>query len=478
MKLVVSYREYYCILLRRLQDLYEGCLESVKCLLPLMKFVIPIMMKKLFLVLLTIISISLTSKAQSLDDFCMPHIRTAEEAAKYVGKQVVVYQRSTRDPKYKDTQKFDTRFYGITDRTMTIKKIKFGSQIVFHLDYDGYKIKVPVNMNGAVNYDGLSSCNIFFLVDEFNKYRNEQIGRRFLNAANETVAVLEDIEIATRVDEPPVFLMTIKSPLTNKKCVCQPEEAESLTKVVGTTISHPQVKAEYKVLGLSNLSNTDVRFKYIYSLCYDYENLLTGEKDDCLVESLYSAPFEKALTGKYVSLLSNVEKPANPEIRYGETTVIPSEDAVSKFSYKDNVIDILIFGVRDGFDFVLQNISGSTIKIIWDEAVFVNFDGSTEKVMHKGTKYAERNESQPPTTIIKNAKWEDSVTPTNLVYYYESTNKYLKSGWQTHSLYPREKGLDPGQVMLMLPIQIKDVVNEYIFVFDVKYVFEHPELLK
>ena len=65
-----------------------------------------------------------------------------------------------------------------------------------------------------------------------------------------------------------------------------------------------------------------------------------------------------------------------------------------------------------------------------------------------------------------------------MVYYYESTNKYLKSGWQTHSLYPREKGLDPGQVMLMLPIQIKDVVNEYIFVFDVKYVFEHPELLK
>jgi hypothetical protein len=203
---------------------------------------------------------------------------------------------------------------------------------------------------------------------------------------------------------------------------------------------------------------------------------VTGEIKTCVPESLQSDIFETALKGKYVSLLSNVEKPANPEIRYGETTVIPSEDAVSKFSYKDNVIDILIFGVRDGFDFVLQNISGSTIKIIWDEAVFVNFDGSTEKVMHKGTKYAERNESQPPTTIIKNAKWEDSVTPTHLVYYNEGS-KYIKAGWDTHKIYPYENALDPGQLMLMLPIQIKDVVNEYIFVFDVKYVYNHPERL-
>ena len=414
--------------------------------------------------------------SQSIDDFCMPQLKTADEAAQYVGKTVIVYQRNTIDPKYRDTQKFDNTFYGITDRLMTIKKIKFGTQIVFHLDCDGYKIKVPVNIDGSVDYKGLSSCNIFFLVDEFNKYKNEQLNKKFFNQNKETVAVLEDIEVVTRVDEAPVFLMTIKSLLTGKICICQPDEATSLTKVLGTTISHPRVKANYKVLGLSNLSIPDNKFKYIYSLRYDYENLITGEISHCLVESLYSAPFEKALSGKYVSLLNKVEKPSNPEIRYGETTVIQSEDAVSKFSYKDNIIDILIFGVRDGFSFVLHNISGNTIKIIWDEAAFVNFDGSTEKVMHKGTKYAERNSSQPATTIIKNAKWEDSVIPTNLVYYNEG-GKYIKAGWDTHKIYPYENALDPGQLMLMLPIQIKDVVNEYIFVFDVKYVFKHPELL-
>ena len=55
---------------------------------------------------------------------------------------------------------------------------------------------------------------------------------------------------------------------------------------------------------------------------------------------------------------------------------IPSENGISKFTYKDNVIDIMIFADRSNFNFVLQNISESSIKIVWDEAVFVNFDAS------------------------------------------------------------------------------------------------------
>ena len=52
-----------------------------------------------------------------------------------------------------------------------------------------------------------------------------------------------------------------------------------------------------------------------------------------------------------------------------------------------------------------------------------------------------------------------------------------EGGWDTYSMYPREKGLKPGQIKLMLPIQIKDVINEYVFIFDVQYVFNHPERL-
>ena len=124
-------------------------------------------MKKVFLVLLAIVSIVITCNAQSVDEFCMPNLKSAEDAAVYVGQKVMVLSRSVKDPKYKDTQKYDNYFNGVLDRELTIKKIKFGSQIVFHLVTDtGWKIKVPVNLDGAVNYSGLSSCNIFFLVDD------------------------------------------------------------------------------------------------------------------------------------------------------------------------------------------------------------------------------------------------------------------------------------------------------------------------
>ena len=122
-----------------------------------------IMKNKLLLFLLSFVFAIFNVSAQSIDDFCMPSLRSAEDAVKYIGKQVIVYQRNTKDPKYRDTSKFDNYFYGTTDKLMTIKKIKFGSQIVFHLVTEtGYKLKVPVNLNGAVNYDGLSSCNISY----------------------------------------------------------------------------------------------------------------------------------------------------------------------------------------------------------------------------------------------------------------------------------------------------------------------------
>ena len=44
-------------------------------------------------------------------------------------------------------------------------------------------------------------------------------------------------------------------------------------------------------------------------------------------------------------------------------------------------------------------------------------------------------------------------------------------------MYPSAPALSPGQLRLMLPIQIKEVINEYIFIFDVSYVYNHPERL-
>ena len=114
---------------------------------------------------------------------------------------------------------------------------------------------------------------------------------------------------------------------------------------------------------------------------------------------------------------------------------------------------------------------GETI-LEWNEAVFVDYDGSTSKIMHLGTKYSQKDGDQPASTVIKGAKIEDVAVPTVNVRYSD-----LLKDWVTDSMYPSDPGKEPGQLRLMLPIQLKEVINEYIFVFDVKYVFKYPERL-
>ena len=429
-------------------------------------------MKKIVLLIVLLFFVS-AGFAQDLEKFYMPQPQSKEECAKYIGKKVCVFDYAYSNKRYRDSNKF-----GGSSTIYTITKIKFGNQIELTLDSGRYTLKQKINNGGPAQYDELSSCNIFFLFDDFESYKNKLIGTVYKNEHNEDVAVLENLELFFRDYEDPILVSTIRSKINNEEFICFSNDAVNLCNRIGTIISNPKVKDSYKVLSVNNKMPEDGKYKYFYAdaPCYTYENITTGKIGKCSAESILTGPFEEDLSGKYISLLAAVEKPSNTEIRYGETITIPSENGISKFTYKDNVIDIMIFADRSNFNFVLQNISESSIKIVWDEAVFVNFDGSTEKVMHKGIKFSEKNGAQPATTIIKNAKWEDTVTPTHLVYYREAT-KYTEGRWDTHSMYPTVKGLKPGQVKLMLPIQIKDVINEYIFVFDVQYVYNYPERL-
>ena len=249
----------------------------------------------------------------------------------------------------------------------------------------------------------------------------------------------------------------------------------------GMEIKDPLVKGTYKVV--------DVKLDIVKNRLYDdeiakiytVESPFTGEKKDYAASEVRTKCFEEDKSGRYQTYLSKVEKPSNPSIKFGKTTVIEGDGKqATKFSYVDNFIDIVIFGDSEQFNFVLKNVSQNTQKLIWDDAVFVGIDGSTSKIMHSGIKYSERSASQPASTIIKGASLEDIACPVSNVYYDEGTTigyKTYGNGWKTKSMYPKTVSNDVKQVSLMLPIKIKDVENEYLFVFDVKYEYNHPERL-
>lgn len=180
--------------------------------------------------------------------------------------------------------------------------------------------------------------------------------------------------------------------------------------------------------------------------------------------------------GIYKVGLQEVERPENVKERYGESKIVNfEEEGQTKYRYEDDMIEIVWVAVSTQFSFSLKNKTDHSIKIIWDEAVYVDENGSSGRVMHAGVKYTDRNASQPPTVIVKNAKIDDLVCPTDNVYYV--SGQY--GGWHTKPLFPNsattQEDLNKltqasvGKVVqILLPLQIEETVNEYIFTFKVE----------
>lgn len=434
-------------------------------------------MKKLFLSLAMLLAAGSTF-AQNYGEYSIPHTSSEADLQQYVGQHVKVMSYDGYASIYAteghDEYIFKDKFKGLTGVPYTIEKIKVsGKQIVFDLiSKSGQKIKAKVNVNGAHDYKGMQSCRSFFLIDKFEADKQSKIGKAINNSEGQPVAKIKDVQMTVINKSYPQPRLVVQSDFDGSIITCTEEEAKVACSYYGRILTHPKVKRQYKVVGLTYPKPNEA-YNPKYGL-YNLQNLEDPEKKYvCSVSNPEEAAFKTDLKGHYVSVLSKVEKPSNPAIRYGKTTTVEDKDKnISKYSYIDNVIDILIFGGSTQFNFILKNVSDNSIKVIWNEAVFVDFDGTTSKIMHTGTKYSQREADQPATTIIKGAKIEDLAAPNCYVRYSD----VLKE-WVSDSMYPSQPAASPGQLRLMLPIQIKDVINEYIFVFDVNYVYDFPERL-
>ncbi len=360
-------------------------------------------------------------------EFGLEHLRTMEEyQSKYQGQVVEYVPCSLESPSY-DDERFIKNCKGEFMHPYIISKVSGNNETIKLelVDTTNPKKKVKFqfkNQYEYYSYGNYTWCNTstyqvpLFLVNKFNKTREETIGKVFSDP---------ELNFSVKVTD---MMLT-------------PSEGWKKYPIVSVKL-------------LNEATNTETVVPY--------------EDMSSKVRSI----FTEAKSGRYIAKLSSVEKPSNPEIRYGGKSLSSQDNGISKFLYEDNVISIIIFATPSQFSFELKNVSDNTLKIIWDEAVIVDVEGSSNKVMHKGIKYSARNESQPASTIIKGSSLDDLAAPTDKVYYSE----YAKE-WRNGSMFPSKPELTDKKLTLMLPIQIKDVINEYIFVFDLEYVKNHPEWL-
>lgn len=392
-------------------------------------------MKKLIMLIFCVVACILPSMALNdhprahFGEFGLEHLSDADEyRAKYLNQVVMYVPCDIAKPSY-DDQRFVNTCKGEFMRPYKIVKISGDKKTIkFEMvDTSNSNKKIKFQFRNYYEYWSYGNntwCNTdtyqvpLLLVDQLNATRQQLTSKIFTDP---------EVNFSVRISD----LKLIPS----------------------------EKSGEYPTICVSLLNeatNTEINIPY----------------DNAKISSTVRDIFLEAKSGKYIALLSSVEKPSNSEIRYCETEVTSTDDMLSKFVYTDNILSVIIFASPSQFNFEITNLSDNTLKIIWDEAVIIDFDGMTSRVMHKGTKYSTRNDSQPPSTIIKGAKLEDIAAPTEKVYYDE----YLNC-WRNGYMFPGQYHLTGKQISLMLPIQIKDVVNEYIFVFDLQFVNNHPEWL-
>ena len=146
---------------------------------------------------------------------------------------------------------------------------------------------------------------------------------------------------------------------------------------------------------------------------------------------------------------------------------------VSGMQYIDDKIAIdWSYVMRSRLNFKLKNISAKNMRLIWDNAAYVDANGKVDRIMHHGIKYVDRNESQPSSTIPAGAILEDAIIPVGVIGY---TARY---GWHEGTMFgfsttdrrlaETQKANTFGRnIKVLLPIEIDGEITEYTFSFTV-----------
>jgi len=179
--------------------------------------------------------------------------------------------------------------------------------------------------------------------------------------------------------------------------------------------------------------------------------------------------------------LKEVERSAQAKQRYGEQKIMKEEEeSVNKYFFEDQMVKIMWSPSPLDVSFILTNKTNHSIKIVWDDAAFVDENGVSHRVMHSGVEYTDRNNPKPPSVVVRNGTVTDSVIPTDKI----STSSFIRQcgvDWLQDPLFPifsknAEELRSKAQkyigktIQVLLPLQIENVLNEYIFTFEVKSV--------
>ena len=177
--------------------------------------------------------------------------------------------------------------------------------------------------------------------------------------------------------------------------------------------------------------------------------------------------------------LSEVQRPNIADQSYGDKIIVTDlkKDSPGRHSYEDGFLKITWEPDNQQFRFWLTNKTINPIQITWDNAGYVDHEGSAIRVIHSGVKFINRYEHQAPTTIPGGSTLSDMLIPADNIHF-------SSDGWDSRQIMPTKsvnawtrsgltkvQAVNPGYigkcVSFLLPVNINGVQNDYLFIFNI-----------
>lgn len=174
-------------------------------------------------------------------------------------------------------------------------------------------------------------------------------------------------------------------------------------------------------------------------------------------------------TAIYKISLQTVERPTGAKKRYGEHEIVTKQDGgISVYIFEDEMVRISWkpgISYTVSFGFTLLNKTNHSIKIVWEEAAFVDKEvGRSYRVTHSLARRLSNlvngevryTDTQPSPVVAPQGVTGGFIIPVGYVF--------PRTGENIQSL---TKSYIGKTYQVLLPLQIENVVNEYIFTFRV-----------
>jgi hypothetical protein len=135
--------------------------------------------------------------------------------------------------------------------------------------------------------------------------------------------------------------------------------------------------------------------------------------------------------------------------------------------YRDKVVDVSITPGDHRFSLSITNLSQKPLKILWQQAQYIDYQNRQHRVVHSGIKPQDRNSLIPPQEIPAGGKLEQDFVPVSAIFYSPEKRSY-----DTRPLFPVDSDLAlalKGRTFsIFLPLEIdRAIIPDYSFRFQV-----------